>query len=257
MTGNNSGIIVQERDRHLLRELAVMRVIDREQAKAVARFGSTTRANTRLLGLTRARLLRRFFLGTTRAGWKAIYALSQQGADLVGVPYRGLQRRRDQILVADSFVAHQLAVNEVYCTLKYGARPVDAHFVRWLAFFDPVAAGTVLIPDGYAEVNVSARTLSMFVEVDLGTETRGVWQRKVEAYVSFAASGKFAEHFALPQFRTLVIVNSERRSTSLREVTAKLTDRIFWFATSGAIAQQGFWAAIWQRPRTDDHQRLY
>ena len=35
-------------------ELAVMRVIDREQAKVVAGFGSTTRANARLLKLTRA-----------------------------------------------------------------------------------------------------------------------------------------------------------------------------------------------------------
>ena len=57
-----------------LAELAVMRVVDREQAKIVAGFGSTTRANARLLALTRAGLLRRFFLGTTGAGQKALYA---------------------------------------------------------------------------------------------------------------------------------------------------------------------------------------
>ena len=60
--------MVQERDLHLLRELAVMRVIDREQAKIVAGFGSTTRANARLLALTRAGLLRRFFLGSGGGG---------------------------------------------------------------------------------------------------------------------------------------------------------------------------------------------
>ena len=55
MTGNNGrGMIVQDRDRHLLREFAVMRVIDREQAKRVAGFGSTTRANCRLLAMSRA-----------------------------------------------------------------------------------------------------------------------------------------------------------------------------------------------------------
>ena len=47
MTGNRP-MIVQTRDLHLLRELSVMRVIDREQAKVVAGFTSTTRANTRL-----------------------------------------------------------------------------------------------------------------------------------------------------------------------------------------------------------------
>src|ERR1700722_11132497 len=81
MAGNNRrGIVIQERDRQLLRELAVMRVIDREQAKGVAGFGSTHRANTRLLHLTKAGLLRRFFLGTKGGGQKALYALSRNGA---------------------------------------------------------------------------------------------------------------------------------------------------------------------------------
>ena len=65
MTGNNKkrGLVVQSRDRRLFEELPVMRVVDREQAKIVAGFGSTTRANARLLALVRAGLLRRFFLG--------------------------------------------------------------------------------------------------------------------------------------------------------------------------------------------------
>src|SRR4029077_21157851 len=55
MTGNSkTRIVLQERDRHLLKEIAVMRVVDREQAKCVAGFGSLTRANSRLLALTRA-----------------------------------------------------------------------------------------------------------------------------------------------------------------------------------------------------------
>src|SRR6266487_1550579 len=69
MTGNDKkrGLVVQPRDRKLLEELAVMRVVDREQAKIVAGFGSTTRANTRLLALTRAGLLRRFFLSSRKS----------------------------------------------------------------------------------------------------------------------------------------------------------------------------------------------
>src|SRR5579863_3232566 len=98
MIGNNhQGTILQDRDRHLLRELAVMRVIDREQAKCVAGFGSTTRANDRLLGLTRAGLLRRFFLGTKAGGKKAIYALSPNGAKLVDVPLRRPRRKQNEV----------------------------------------------------------------------------------------------------------------------------------------------------------------
>ena len=53
MAGNDKkrGLVVQQRDMKLLGELAVMRVFDREQAKIVAGFGSTTRANRMLLSV--------------------------------------------------------------------------------------------------------------------------------------------------------------------------------------------------------------
>src|SRR6266851_10169685 len=108
MTGNRRvGIVVQERDRHLLSEVGVMRIIDRETGKIVASFGSTTRANTRLLALTRAGLLRRFFLGTSVGNRKAIYALSSKGAALIGATPRGPRRTNNGLLVADFFVLHQ------------------------------------------------------------------------------------------------------------------------------------------------------
>jgi hypothetical protein len=150
MSGNNN-LILQARDRHLLEELAVMRVLDREQAKVVAGFGSTTRANTRLLALVRAGLLRRFFIGSG-GGRRALYALSLKGAQVVEVPVRGPRRPQDALLVADYFVGHQLAVNGIYCALKYGTIPVPhVTFHRWLSFFEPVVPGISLIPDGYVE----------------------------------------------------------------------------------------------------------
>src|SRR6266849_5368834 len=136
------GMVIQERDRHLLRELAVMRVIDREQAKTVAGFGSTTRANARLLALTRAGLLRRFFLGTSGGGRKALYALSAKSAQLVDVPQRGPRRRKDESLATDFFVQHQLIVNEIYCALKHGVvSAAGVSFSRWIAFHQPLTPG--------------------------------------------------------------------------------------------------------------------
>jgi hypothetical protein len=84
--------MIQPRDLDLLRELAVMRVADREQVKVAAGFGSTTRVNTRLLALTRAGLLRRFFLGSG-GGRKALYALSIKGAQMIQLPCRGPRTR--------------------------------------------------------------------------------------------------------------------------------------------------------------------
>lgn len=253
MTGSNrTGMIVQDRDRHLLRELAVMSVIDREQAKRVAGFTSTTRANCRLLTMSRAGLLRRFFLGTVGGARKALYSLAPDGAQLVGVPYRGPRRRRDEILVADFFVLHQLRINDLYCTVKYPPAPVPgARFIRWLAFREPLETGLPLIPDGYFEMAAPAKVLAAFLEVDLGHESRGVWRTKVQAYLRHAVSGAFTKRFGDAQFRTLVVADSERRIGSLRGATAALTEKIFWFTTFDAIHRDGFWSPIWQRPKSD------
>src|SRR6266481_6326514 len=111
MPGANHGIVIQERDRHLLKELATLRIIDREQAKIVGAFASTTRVNTRLLALTRAGLLRRFFLGAGEGSKKAVYSLSPKGATLIGATPRGPRWPNDALLIADFFVLHQLAIN--------------------------------------------------------------------------------------------------------------------------------------------------
>ena len=255
MTGNSRVVILQDRDRHLLRELAVLRVIDREQAKMVAGFGSTTRANARLLALTRAGFLRRYFLGTVGGARKALYSMSLQGADLVGVPYRGPRRGRDQTLAGDFFTIHQLEINELYCIVKYKPIPADdAKCIRWLSFHEPITPDIPLIPDGYLEVQASENMLAMFLEVDLGNESRSVWRRKVQTYLAYAISGNFTKQFGRLQFRTLVVTNSERRLASLRAATSELTDRIFWFTTIDLIRRVGFWSAAWRRPTGD--QRL-
>src|SRR6266478_6155465 len=172
MTGNNhKGIVLQDRDRHLLRELGIMRVIDREQAKCVAGFGSTRRANSRLLILARAGLLRRFFLGTRAGGQKALYALSPTGAKLVDVPFRGPRRAHNEVLIADFFVTHQLCINQIYCALKYRPIPIlEVKFLQWLSFYEPLDPGNRLIPDGYLEVITPYKTVAAFLEVDLGHE---------------------------------------------------------------------------------------
>jgi len=252
----HNGFILQDRDLHLLREIGTMRVVDREQAKCVAGFGSTRRVNYRLLGLTRAGLLRRFFLGTNAGGQKALYTLSHSGAKRADVPFHGLRRRQDEILVADFFVAHQLAINEIYCNLKFRPIPVpEARFEKWITFYEPLEAGTRLIPDGYVEVRTPSKTLTAFLEVDLGNEGLSVWRTKVQNYLQYAISGNFEKRFGQSQFRVLVIANT-RRMRSLQAATLALTDKIFWFSTFDSMAGAGFWSPVWLRAKNGDRQLL-
>jgi hypothetical protein len=256
MSGNKpKGVVIQERDRQLLRELSVMRVIDREQAKIVAGFKSTTRVNARLLLLTNVGLLKRFFLGTSKGGMKALYALSPKGAQLVHVPDRGPRRKQDQVLAVDQFCNHQLLVNSIYCIVKY--RPIpDAKFIRWVSISEPLNGGLPLVSDGYFELSGHERVLSAFLEVDLGSESLRVWKAKVQNYLSYAVSGVFKERFGQPQFRVLVITDSERRMNSIRSVVAATTDKIFWFTTFESIRRCGFWAKVWLRPKGVERQAL-
>jgi hypothetical protein len=249
MTGNRrKGLVLQARDRKLFEELAIMRVIDREQAKIVAGFGSTTRANTRLLALTRAGLLRRFFL----ASGKSLYALSEKGAQLADVPLRGPRRKQDEMLVADFFIEHQLAINEVYCALTCKTIPVEGVSVRrWLAFHESITKNIRLMPDGYVEFETRRETLAAFLEVDLGHERGPVWREKPKNYVQLALSGEFERRFGLTRFRVLVIANSLRRMHSLRRTVGAITQKIFWFATLEAIREQGCFAPVWYRPAGD------
>lgn len=250
MRGNNGrGIVIQERDRKLLRKVGQhLRVVDREQAKIVGGFGSTTRVNARLLALTRAGLLKRFFLGTTAGGKKALYALSAKGAKLVGLPLRGPQRRNDETLAADFYVEHQLTVNEVYCALKRGPLPQGIVFRRFESFFGPIMEGLRLIPDGYGELETPSGIMAVFLEIDLGHEHGPVWKEKVAKYLEFALKDTpDAKRFHRP-FRVLVILPTERRLQSIQRVVAEKTDKIFWFANLEAIRRDGLFASVWRRP---------
>jgi hypothetical protein len=257
MNGNSRrALVVQERDRHLIRELAALRVVDREFAKAVSAFGSTTRVNVRLLALVRAGLLRRFFLGTAEGHRQALYALSAKGAALVGVPLRGPQRRSDSVLVADYFVQHQLAINEIHVGLKYGVLPHGVTFGRWIGFFEPLTDSLRLIPDGYVELRTASETLAAFVEVDLGHESLKVWKEKVQNYLRFALSGEAERRFGQPRFRVLVLTDSERRLRSIRQTVTQSTNKIFWFSTLAATRGEGFFRPVWLRPQGDHQQPL-
>src|SRR2546422_6635325 len=119
------GLVLQERDRHLLQELAVMRVIDREQAKTIGGFRSTTRINNRLLALTRGGLLKRFFIGS--GGWKkSLYSLSSLGTNFLQMPHRAMRMRSDELVTVSSSLEHQLGINELYCTIKYRQPAMDS-----------------------------------------------------------------------------------------------------------------------------------
>jgi len=250
-------MIVQQRDRELLLQLYEMRLADRDQLRVAAGFRSITRINARLLALYREGLIRRFFLGVG-ASSKAIYSLAPRGAHLVGVQCRGPRRKQNALLAADFSVIHLLAINDVYCNVRFNPSPVpNIRCLTWMAFTVPIAENPRLIPDGYAEFATATGIESAFFEVDLGTEELKVWKEKARSYVSFAISGQFAKKFNQSRFRVLVLADSERRLKYIRAAVAEVTEKIFWFATLDATRGPKFYDPLWLRPTGADYQPLF
>lgn len=258
MPGNRrKGAVLQPRDFHLLNEIGRMRLVDLEQAQVIGKFGSYQRTHARMDRLAKAGMLQRFYIGTVALGRKCIYGLSAKAAELVGSEFKRIQRRQGQLLVGDLFVHHQLHVNQIYLAVKYQAIPFgESRFISWKSFHKPLSQSVLLTPDGYFEIAAEQVVRSMFVEVDLGTETRTVWEQKIRAYLQLAISGEFERLFTRKQFRVLVVAPTRNRVERIRAVAAKLTDKIFWFSSFEVINCDGFWSSVWLRPKGDQVHSL-
>ncbi len=232
--GSGQGIILTARDRHLLAELQVLRIVDREQAALFAPFTSTTRANARLLALTRARFLKRTFIGTIKGGRKALYSLP------------GTRRANP---AHENAIAHQLAVNQLYYAFKYPP-PLNpaVQFAEWHQASTILSSHAPLIPDGIVRVQSPHGQQTFCVEVDLGTEALGVWDAKIERYLQLARSGEHRAVLEADRFGVLVVVDGARRMENIRAHIRSRTDKLFWLATTENIRTHSVWAPMWLRP---------
>jgi hypothetical protein len=233
-----------------------LRILDRNQTSVIAGFKSITRVNTRLQKLAKAGLLRRFFFISALGGKKAIYSLSKKGADLIGVTPNGINRPKDSFLIGDKFVAHQLAINQVYCAACFDAHIEDRTLQEWRTMSEPLSKNIPLIPDAYFEIHIRDTVRPIFLEVDQGTEALKVWNEKINCYLSLAASGEFERIFQRPRFAVLIVTASERRQESLRAYIRKVTSKLFYFSTLEKTSTPGFWSEIWLRPEGEHIQSL-
>jgi hypothetical protein len=260
MTGRNAPrLVLQTRDRDLLRILDIFRVVDRDQAAVLGPFGSITRANARLLQLTTAGLLTRLTVGTVRGGHKHLYARTRQGAAVVGHPYRiPPWSAHSPIIAGQPLLEHQLRLNGLYLSLYRAARDTGWVIHRWRTFTAPaVPSASAVIPDAYVEIARGDRQRAFFIEVDLATEPLSTWRRKAARYVALAHSGAFAPTFGPPQFGVVVLLPSERRLATVRTTIAGVTSKLFFLTTFDRADNGPLTSATWWRPTGDQPVALF
>lgn len=235
------GAIAQARDRRLLELMPTLRFVDVRQAQVICGFGSAGRARARIAKLVQATYLARFYVGTIAGGRKAIYTLPSL------LP-KALRQRELASIQRELFVAHQLAVNDVY--LSAAAPNGDVRLLRWDQFHARKGAVSGIIPDAYLEIGDAAPVRGFFLEMDMGSESLTVWKRKVERYLDLAKRGDFKPLSGLETFRVLVVAQTEDRIRAIQTVIARSTDRVFYLATTKSLSERGFWSDIWLRPTT-------
>jgi hypothetical protein len=258
MNGNEAvRVVVTPRDLRFLQTLTEAKLLDREQFQVVAGIQRVNRANDRLLRLYSAGLLRRHFTGTIAGGRKALYSLSTRGAKLIGKEkVWKFQHPEDELLIGDGFAAHQAAVNRIWMEAKY-QHPASAESLRWITFNEPLTEAIPLVPDGFFSFRIYGETRAHFLEVDLGTESGKVWERKVELYVKLATSSDvLAQLFGLSRFRVLVTAPTERRLNNIRAIVRKHTNKLFFFLDFKTINCDGIFRARWARPSGEERQSL-
>lgn len=260
MTGRRQhhGLVLQPRDRELLRLAGQLRVLSRDDAQALAGFQSVTRANARLLQLSSGGLLTRLPYGTRLGGQRYLYALSSAGARAIDVPTRPPLWSAHGTIAWSPTLEHQLLLNRVYRDLRawVDADAISCRLLSWRTFDQPLSPVARVIPDAYIQLSVPTGNRSVFVEVDRGTETRAVWARKVRAYLLLAQSGEFARLFQQPQFRVAVVLPSTRRLHSIRRVIARQTSKLFWLIAVDRLTTSSLLTSPWLRPIGDGPQPL-
>jgi hypothetical protein len=215
----------------------LLRILDRRQIERLAGFSSVSRVNVRLGKLRKAGLVSRYFTGSSTGSRRSLYALTRSGSVAAGAPFIPLKWKSNSFLLGNAFVAHQLALNDIYIEAVF-----DSGFI-WRTFAQPISISIPLIPDAFIETEAR----SFFIEVDLGTEQLPVWTRKASLYLKLATSGAFSEITAHSRFSVLVVASDESRTHALRRHVSKQTQKLFWFATFDNIMRQGFWSSLWLR----------
>lgn len=173
----NGGLFtsVQERDISILFDLYDKRVLTTFHIRDIY-FHSADVARKRLLHLHRHGLVDRFRPLPERGSAPIHYVLGKGGAEIVaarlGKELREVfDRGRLKRLAYSQFIEHLLATNTFYSRLAWACRQRPAHRLEWMGELTARRKWLgIARPDGFGWIQTPEKTLSIFLEMDMGTE---------------------------------------------------------------------------------------
>ena len=197
------------RERAIVGTLDRLRVATTEQLRRICFSDLTPRSAARQAPALLASLAARQVVvklerqvGGVRAGSRAaVWSLDTAGQRLASScgPAGGFHRRRPWT-PSLSFLAHRLAVSEVYAGLseREQARAVeildfDTEPLSWRRYVSAHGGTAYLKPDAFARLGVGEIERAAFIEIDRATESRSTLTVKLRSYRQYWETGREQE----------------------------------------------------------------
>lgn len=212
--------------------IASIKQLERLQFTADRPKANATQTRRTLARLTELRVVVRLQrrVGGVRAGsLGAVYALDTAGQRLASAcgPAGGVRIRRPWT-PGRAFIAHQLAVSELYVRLteasglgQLDVLDFDAEPACWRTFSGLGGARTVLKPDTFVRVGIGEFEDAYFVEIDRATHSGPSVARKLTLYRRYWQTGREQSRRGGIFPKVVILVPSEERKSALVEVAGE------------------------------------
>jgi len=266
-------LVLTERDQKIIQAVWKYRFLASSQIKELF-FGSKSKCDRRLRELYDHAYLDRIAIPQVQGRGELVYALWDKGAELL-VQENGIQRKdlkwsRQKNKIQPQFLQHELnlalfrmaveksvyLMPEVKLLFWLSGEEIKA---KWRTKFSAHQYGKNkkdggLRPDAYLGIETPKGKLYFFVEIDRGTESLKVIQKKIELYFNAYSKGLFEHSLGVKKFRVLFVVETDERVSKLMTLgTNTPTPSLFWVVTQADLKESTTcFTNIWKVPENNE-----
>jgi hypothetical protein len=168
-------------------------------------------------------------IGGLHAGSQGfVYSLRGRGSGVLA-RIDGTEPRRNRGEPGERFVAHVLAITELYVRLSEATTPSDRHELLsfdpeptcWRRYPAPHGGTVVIRPDAFLRIADAEYEDVFFVEQDMATESLVTLRAKCQGYVAYWRSGsEQARSGVFP--KVIWIVPNQRRAEGVRQIVGRM-----------------------------------
>lgn len=253
---------LEDRDRQVLAETFLSKVIRRDDLISFGYFSSIPRCNARLLALKQEGLLKtRTDLGGMELRAALYHCTSKSvriAADVLDIsPDEAIEVHRSGI--RELAIKHSLRCNDLRARfIRELAGDSEIKLTSWsqeLLCHHEFQVGertTVIKPDALAELRGSEGQHHVFVEVDLGNAAIPKIKAKLHRFHTYADSGAFYEAYRADRFSVLLVTTDERRLAHIKRLALPQS---LILSTWKRLAERGLQMPVFATP-SSDHQLL-